>query len=79
MSTYTDRVYGLSSKDPETRIRVNHSRTAKDGWRHETTVEVTGTNHDDLLSRMREMLVLVDDEARIESARRNRVDAGVEL
>lgn len=63
---------------PIVRVRANHSRTQKAGWGHETTVEITGTADAELLARLQELLHAVDDVARAETHRRNRLDAGVE-
>lgn len=68
-----------TSSSPEIRVRVNHSRTIKEGWRHETTVEV---NHDDeivLLAELERILIQADEVARRETERRNALDRGEDL
>lgn len=60
------------------RFRVNHARTQRSGWQHETTTEITGGGDPGvLLQQMRGLLAEVDQVAREETARRNRIDAGL--
>jgi hypothetical protein len=36
----------------QVRLRINHSRTERSGWRFETTVEISGSDNAEALSRM---------------------------
>lgn len=67
-----------TTSDPKIRVRINHSRTQRDGWRHETTVEVdeySAPDGADLYRMCRELLQDLDSLARAENERRNALDA----
>jgi len=62
---------------PERYIRIAHTRTAKDGWRHETTISLRWTGDDpDEEWALTELLETADRVGRDESARRTALDAG---
>lgn len=66
-----------------TRVRINHSRTIKEGWGHETTVEVEwsgdGVEDDaEAMDRLHDLLSQADGLGRKETAMRRRLDAAAE-
>jgi hypothetical protein len=66
-----------TGNEPRIRARINHSRTQKDGWRHETTVEIdewTAGPGANLNTMFRELMNDLDALGREESDRRNRAD-----
>lgn len=72
------RISITDSISPDTvRVRISHSHTARNGWQHETTVEVIGNAGDvvDLAYQIRERLEDADSLGRAESARRDALDA----
>jgi len=62
------------------RVRISHTRTARSGWHHESTVELVDDipvtkDEDDLFRRkLRYLLHVTDDEGRAENQRRNDLD-----
>lgn len=67
----------MNSVDPKVRVRINHSRTQKAGWSHETTIEVDEYSAPDganLYRLCKELMQDIDTLAREESARRNSLD-----
>jgi len=58
------------------RIRISHEFTAKGGWRHSTSVDLTGNANDpvDIDQQLEERLRRADDIARQEARRRNKID-----
>lgn len=64
--------------EPRVRLRINHSQTMKEGWRHETTVEVDyeGERGTDAATfdRLAHLLYEIDQLGRAETARRNAED-----
>lgn len=72
------RISITDSISPDTvRVRVSHSHTARNGWQHESTVEICGNAGDviDLYAQLDYHLEQVDALGRAESARRNALDA----
>jgi len=67
----------MSANDPKIRVRISHSRTVKNGWGHETTVEIdefTAPDGADLRRMVKELMEDMDSLARDENARRNALD-----
>jgi hypothetical protein len=63
-----------------TRVRINHSRTIKEGWGHETTVEVEWLGDGEEVDfaaeeRIAHLLNLADEIARAETGRRRAAEA----
>lgn len=63
------------------RVRVAHSKTVKNGWQHETSVEfewteVTLQDNATAHDRLRWLMELADSLGREESERRTALDAG---
>ena len=58
------------------RVRIAHTFTEKRGWRHETSVDLTGNANDpiDIDRQLEERLRRADDLGRAESRRRNLID-----
>lgn len=60
------------------RTRVGHSRTQKEGWKHETTVEITFDPETDNAAQVGRMydnwFKVLDDMGAAEAARRNAFD-----
>ena len=58
------------------RIRIAHTFTIKGGWKHETTVDLTGNANDpvDVEAQLADWLRRADDLARAESRTRNTID-----
>ncbi len=72
------RISITDSISPDTiRVRISHSHTARNGWQHESTVELVGNAGDvvDLAYQIRDQLEQADALGRAESARRNDLDA----
>ena len=64
------------SERAQVRMRLSHSRTQKDGWRFESTVELLHWEDMPLIADvMRMYLEQADALGRAESARRNALDA----
>jgi len=58
------------------RTRIAHTFSERRGWKHETSVEVTG-NANDVLDhelQLEERMRRADDLARMEARRRNKID-----
>ena len=58
------------------RTRIAHTFSERRGWKHETSVEVTG-NANDVLDhelQLEERMRRADDLARTEARRRNKID-----
>jgi hypothetical protein len=63
--------------EPKIRARINHTKTIKSGWSHETTVEIdewTAGPGANLNTMFRELMNDLDALGREESDRRNRAD-----
>lgn len=58
------------------RLRVAHEFTAKRGWTHSTTVDLTGNANDptDVLAQLDYWLREIDNRARAETRTRNSID-----
>lgn len=70
----------MNHNEPKVRVRINHSRTVKNGWGHETTIEIdefTAGPGADLNRMCKELMQDLDTLAREESARRNALDEPV--
>jgi hypothetical protein len=64
-------------ESPIARVRISHNSTIKDGWRHETTVELTWSERDYgamALQDLEELCKQADGIGRAEAARRNQVE-----
>lgn len=64
---------------PRTRIRIGHSRTQRDGWQYETTVEVEWDGEDaerdyNELQRLSQLMDSARHLAELERDQRNVVD-----
>ena len=62
---------------PTVRVRIEHSRTIKDGWSYSTTVEVTSDSLDDFTDMMPDLLTDARLMAENERDVRNRRDAAL--
>jgi len=65
-------------EDVRTRVRVHHSKTQRDGWGYETTVEVEWFGReldDEMRGRLAALLAGADRLGREERERRRRDDA----
>lgn len=60
----------------QVRIRIGHTFTQKGGWKHDSTVDITGNANDpiDVERQIESWLRRVDDLGRAESRTRNRID-----
>jgi hypothetical protein len=60
----------------QVRLRIAHTFTKSGGWRHESTVDLTGNANDptDVLAQLDYWLREVDNRARAESRTRNTID-----
>lgn len=60
----------------QVRVRIAHSFTRSGGWKHETTVDLTGNANDpiDIEQQLTAWLRRIDDLARAESRTRNTID-----
>jgi hypothetical protein len=58
------------------RVRVAHTFAQRSGWRHETTVDLTGNANDpvDVLAQLEYWMREVDNRARAEARTRNDID-----
>lgn len=58
------------------RVRVAHEFTAKRGWTHSTTIDLTGSANDpvDVLAQLDYWMREVDNRARAEARTRNDID-----
>ena len=58
------------------RIRIAHTFSERRGWKHETSVDLTGNANDpiDVDQQLEERLRRADDIARQEARRRNKID-----
>lgn len=64
----------MEARTPTVRMRIEHSRTIKDGWGYSTTVEITSVGELDPLT-MQALLVRVRLLGEEERDERNRRDA----
>lgn len=63
---------------PRIRVRVSHSKTQRDGWGYETTVEIDSEMTDALQEELRKWLEIVRNVGEYERGVRNARDkAGV--
>lgn len=66
------------TSEPRIRVRINHTHTAKDGWKcNETTVEVNDfypTRDGDIRTLFRELMEDAHALGKIEADRRNSVE-----
>jgi hypothetical protein len=67
----------MTENEPRTRMRINHTRTIKNGWDYESTVEIEYPGYDDAahLVRLADLLDQVREVAERERDARNRHDA----
>jgi hypothetical protein len=62
---------------PTVRVRIEHSRTIKDGWSYSTTVEMTSDSLNDFTDLMPDLLTDARLMAEEERDARNRRDAAL--
>lgn len=62
------------------RIRIAHTFTQRAGWKHETSIDLTGNANDpvDVEAQVEHWLRRADDLARAESRTRNTIDGYTE-